>query len=368
MTSLGSSWRGACGASSGFAASSHGRHGEWSINPEPLIAFTAHEGDRDPRLRDESIDWCIQHERYVSRARLRSSLRRADPSTRSSFGTYAATVSEHTGHRWPEATQARPYEPTARSSLAPLTEPALIRLRLRALFGVGARAEILHAFVGQPRAQMTAADLARVAGYTKRNVTEELDRLELAGLLQVAAPSNQFLYRLHDRTALLDFVGRRPNVFPNWEPIFRIVTALLKAVRAIEPASETTQAIELEKLVADLGADLHDARVEPPSRARERTGTPEALQRWAVDFMRRLASGRGWPELASRARSKSGEGTMPNTIVAAAARTATATTSGWAPASASGEDPEMGWTVHRGKVGSSIANSPIHITAITRRQ
>ena len=274
-----------------------GRHDEWSIDPEPLIAFTAREGDRDPRLRDESIDWCIQHERYVSRARLKSILRRADPATQGAFGTYAATLSEHTGRSWPGATQPSPYEPTARSSLTPLTKPALLRLRLRALFGVGARAEILHAFVAEPRAQMKVADLARLTGYTKRNITEELDRLELAGLLQVAAPSNQFLYRLHHRTALLDFVGQRPKGFPSWEPIFRIVTALLDTTRATEQTTEATQAIELEKTVAGLQTDLHDARIEPPSRELERTGTPEALRQWALDLMRDLASGRAWPQL-----------------------------------------------------------------------
>ncbi|MDQ3434591.1 MAG: hypothetical protein M3481_07935 [Actinomycetota bacterium] len=272
-----------------------GRHDQWSIDPEPLIAFTAREGNRDPRLRDESIDWCIQHQRYVSRARLKSTLKRADPATRDAFGAYAATLAEHTGRSWPGATAPRPYEPTARSRLAHLTRPTLIRLRLRALFGVGARAEILHAFVGQPHAQLTAADLARLTGYTKRNITEELDRLELAGLLQVAAPSNQFLYRLHDRTALLDFVGPRPDVFPNWESIFRIVTALLDTVRATEAAPETTQAIELEKALAGLQLDLHEARIDAPSRERVRAGTPDVVNEWALELMRALATGRGWP-------------------------------------------------------------------------
>jgi hypothetical protein len=274
-----------------------GRHDRWSIDPEPLIAFTAGVGDRDPRLRDESIDWCVQYERYVSRARLRGILRRSDASTRSEFGTYAATLAEHTGRSWPGASQPRPYQPSGRSSLTPLTRPALIRVRLRALFGVGARAEILHAFVARPSARVTAAELARLTGYTKRNVTDELDRLELAGLLQVAAPSNQFLYRLHHRSALLSFVGERPAVFPNWEPLLRVVSALLNRVAAIETAPETVQAIELEKLVAELEADLRDARIPPPGSERQRVATPEALQSWAFDFMRKVATGDGWDEL-----------------------------------------------------------------------
>jgi hypothetical protein len=275
-----------------------GRHDEWSIDPEPLIATTARLGDRDPRLRDESIDWCIQYERYLSLARLRGVLRRVDSATRGAFGSYAATLSQHTGRSWPGASEPQPYEPSRRSQLAPLVRPALIRMRLRALFGVGARAEILHAFSAQPQAHMTAAELSRLTGYTKRNVTDELDRLELAGLLQVAAPSNQFVYRLHDGTALLAFVGERPRVFPNWEPLFRIVAALLDATRAIEIASETAQAIELEKLVAGIAHDLQGARIPLPPGERERTGTPEALMSWAVDFMRSLASGTGWQELS----------------------------------------------------------------------
>jgi hypothetical protein len=274
-----------------------GRHDQWSIDPEPLIAFTARIGERDPRLRDESIDWCIQYERYVSRARLRGILRRSDAFTRSEFGPYAATVSEHTGRPWPEASKPRPYQPSGRSSLTPLIRPALIRMRLRALFGVGARAEILHAFIARPSAHVTGAEFARLTGYTKRNVSDELDRLELAGLLQVAAPSNQFLYRLHDRSALLSFVGERPEVFPSWEPLFRVVSALLNGLAAIEDAPETVQAIELEKLVASLEPDLRDAHIPPPARERERAGTPDALRSWAFDFMRKLASGRGWDEL-----------------------------------------------------------------------
>lgn len=274
-----------------------GRHNQWSIDPEPLIVFTADLGDRDPRLRDESLDWCIQYERYVSRARLRAILRRADTSTRTEFGAYAATLSEHTGRSWPGATRPLRYQPSGRSRLTPLTRPALIRLRLRALFGVGARAEILHAFLARPTAQATGAELARLTGYTKRNVTDELERLELAGLLQVAAPSNHFLYRLHDRDALLAFAGERPRVFPNWEPLLRVVTALLHGVSAIETAAPTVQAIELEKRVAELGPDLHDARVPPPAAERQRPGTSDALADWAVRFMRQLASGDGWPEL-----------------------------------------------------------------------
>ena len=58
---------------------------------------------------------------------------------------------------------------------------------------------------------------------------------------------------------------------------------------------------------------------------------------------------------------------MPKKIVAAANRTATHATSGWARASASGDQPATGLTRRGGIVGSSTSTRPIHITAITRR-
>src|SRR3712207_4673357 len=90
-------------------------HASSAIDPEPLILFTAGLGDPDPRLRDESTDWCIRYDRYISAARLRKLLRRCRPKARVAFGEYAATVNAHGRHAWPGATEPRPYHPTGRS-------------------------------------------------------------------------------------------------------------------------------------------------------------------------------------------------------------------------------------------------------------
>ena len=271
-----------------------GRHEDWSIDPEALVVFTARVAGEDPRLRDEALDWCINNERHVSRARLKGILRRADEVTREAFGPFAATVAEHTGHAWPMATEAWSYQTTRRSTLASLAGPSLIRLRLRALFGVGARSEILHAFVAEPHSRMTAAGLARLTGYSKRNIAEELDQLALAGLLQVATPTNQWLYRLTDPDALLAFVGERPRLFPNWEPALRVVAAVIASDRSPQPGSPTVQTIEWEKLLAGLAPDLHDAEIAaPPAQPRWRPGgVPKLGLRPAAGLFKRRWMGR----------------------------------------------------------------------------
>src|SRR5262245_61784017 len=45
-------------------------HADWNVDVEALIILTAALEDADPRLRDESTDWCIRYARFVSSARL----------------------------------------------------------------------------------------------------------------------------------------------------------------------------------------------------------------------------------------------------------------------------------------------------------
>src|SRR5436309_4578476 len=118
-------------------------HTSHAIDPELLLIFTAWLGDADPRLRDESTDWCIRYGRYVAGARFKNFLSDEPDDVRRSFGTYAATVGAHSQLRWPYATKPRRYQPTKRSKIENFRSPSLISLRLRGLFGTTARAEIV---------------------------------------------------------------------------------------------------------------------------------------------------------------------------------------------------------------------------------
>src|SRR5258708_844310 len=141
------------------------RHAQWAVDPEPLILFTAASTELDPRLRDESTDWCVHYGRYVSVTRLRNLLRVEPDERQSSFETFAATVNAHSDLRWPSRQEARDYRRTGRSTVSSFAPPALIALRLRALFGVGARADILRVFVAEPSHLFTSSDLVPDVNY-----------------------------------------------------------------------------------------------------------------------------------------------------------------------------------------------------------
>ena len=266
------------------------RHTSHAIDPEPLILFTAFLGDTDPRLRDEATDWCITYGRYVSAARLKNLLALEPPEARAAFGGFAATVNAHSGLRWPEASEPRRYRRTARSETPDFRRPSLVVLRLRALFGVGARAEILRAFLAEASAEPTAADLAGDAGYTKRNIAEVLDALRLAGLLDVIPFRNQLRYRLAQPAELVALAGNLPASFPNWRSIFRIIERLMTTAQKAAGLRSNVRSVEVARTLHDLSDDLRLVGMKPPS-AEEGKDAWKTFAPWALETAQTWASG-----------------------------------------------------------------------------
>jgi DNA-binding transcriptional ArsR family regulator len=235
-------------------------HTDWAVDPEPLILFTAWLGDVDPRLRDEATDWCVQNCRHISKARLKNLLREQPDDVGAAFGEFAATVGAHAGISWPGATHPRRYKVTGRSTLPNLDRPSLVWLRLRALFGVSARAEILRCFLARGGGTMSVAELAVATGYTKRNVAEECDILQRAGVLSVRTRGNRFYYSLARRTELKAFVGEMPAVLPDWTAILNVARELVALELRSEGKERTTVPVHARKtlrLISDYLDDLH---------------------------------------------------------------------------------------------------------------
>lgn len=267
------------------------RHTSHAIDPELLILFTSFLGDADPRLRDESTDWSIAYGRYVSAARLKNLVASETPEAAQAFGEFAATVNAHSGFRWPGATEPRHFKRTGRSEVPDFSRPSLIAFRLRALFGVAARAEIVRAFAVDPSVMLSAADLAGEAGYTKRNVAMTLDALRMAGLLEVVPARNQFRYRLARSGELSALIGELPSSFPKWRSIFRIVEVLLEMARTGEKLPPRVRSVEAARTLHDLEADLRVVGARGPSPETRPQDLWRRLERWAIEVATAWATG-----------------------------------------------------------------------------
>jgi len=265
------------------------RHTDWAIDPEPLILFTAALGDADQRLRDESTDWCIRYHRYVSVARLRNLLRDTWSDVGDGFGEYAATVNAHARAGWPQATVPRPYRPTGRSKLEDFRRPALLVLRLRALFGVTARADLVGTLVAQPDRDFATADLAEAVGFTKRSVQNELEALRLAGLVESVLVRNQRRNRLARRNEVLAFLAPCPSHFPRWNPFLRILFAGGEVLLRTETLAPMVQAVEAKRTLRSLEGDLRRAGIAPP-RDVQGAAFCDAFATWVLDLAEHLAN------------------------------------------------------------------------------
>jgi len=263
-----------------LGVSAVGRAEEHVVDPEALVALTAELGDADARLRDASIDWCIAYGRYVNTTRLRRVVDEVGARPEAT-GEYAGTVAAGGGPRWPMASDPRPgYRSRGKARLEHLDSTPRLILRLRAAFGVNARADVLAALALRPGAALTLADLARITRFTKRNVALTVDALALAGLVELEAVGNE-------RRASLRRERLRPwlptvRVEPvEWVDRFRVGLATLQFLAGQQPTKRSVRAIEARVLVRDLQPAIRRALLPQPETGRLGEAFGDAFDEWA---------------------------------------------------------------------------------------
>ena len=211
-----------------------------AVDVEALSYFTAYVADHDPRLRDEVADWWHQFERHVSGPRLNAMAH--------SFGDleWKAMVLS-----FPSAKKL-----SGKSRLDRLDTPARTLLRMRAVFGANARAEVLLEMLTSSSDEgWTALALSEI-GYSKRNIAMVLESLALGGLLTATNESNRVRYRLTDRQALARILAPLPQLSGQWHLRLPIVARFLVLASRIERKDAVTQGVEAQKLVAKLQPEL----------------------------------------------------------------------------------------------------------------
>lgn len=265
------------------------RHSDDVIDLEPLIAFTAVHGDLDARLRDESIDWVLTYGTYVSKARLKNVLGQWDLSKDALFREYAETVNAHSNLAWPAGRgKGSTFRSRSRALLEDLSRPALLSLRIRAVFGVGARAELLRVLLCHQQTAMTAADLSVETSYTKRNVLNELEPLRLAGLVKSFRAVNADRFSLAKPAELIGLVGPVPSRSTRWTSTFRALHLLLELTTRAGRQSILENAVRAARFVTEQRDLLTTAEMYPPSLPTG-AGAWKALLEWAVMHARSFA-------------------------------------------------------------------------------
>ena len=220
------------------------------VDPEALIALTAELGDADARLRDLSTDWCVAFGRYINGSRLKQVAREIGTPD-DMIGEYVATVAASGGPAWPMGTRPRPdYVRRGKARLDSAESRPRLRIRLRAAFGVNARADILAALLATSPGGLNAADLARITRFTKPNIASALDALLLAGLVTARAVGNERRFAVPPKVPILP--GLRPPVSQaDWVATFAVALGVLR-LSGRDDMSTTVRAIEARRLIGRL--------------------------------------------------------------------------------------------------------------------
>ncbi len=268
-------------------------HGDCAIDPEPLILFTAGLGDADSRLRDEATDWCIRYGQLVAGARLKNLIGDESDRVRAGYGEFAATVSSCSSHRWPGATTRREHTVRERPRVQAFNRPSQIVLRLRALLGVGGRADIIRAFLASPESAFSAADLATETSYTKRNMAQVLEALRLADVVQAFPIRNQIHYRMPRERIdqLREQLSPVPASFVRWPPVLHVLTAVYETMQLFESKNKNIRGVEARAAVERLADAIRVARFPEPRRNVRGSEFWDEFVSWSLALAGNLAAG-----------------------------------------------------------------------------
>ncbi len=259
------------------------------VDPEALVALTAELGDTDARLRDVSTDWCITYGRYVNGSRLRQVARELGTPPEA-IGEYVATVAAAGGPAWPMATRPRPdYKPRGKARLESAAPLPRLRIRLRAAFGVNARADVLAALLARTGIPLSVADLARRTRFTKPNVAFAVDALVLAGLLEARSVGNERRLLLAGDGEILP--GLRPGVEqPDWVARFGVALAVIRFLEIRDGMSPAVRSVEARSVVERLLGEILTERLPQPNFDAPGEQFERAFDQWVGELSRYLAT------------------------------------------------------------------------------
>lgn len=267
------------------------KHQKFLISLEELIILTSVLSEIDPRLRDESLDWCSQYHHFISISRLKSIMKSFSP-VNEPFSIYSATLNSISGTAWPVFQDASPLKVNLshKSCLRPLESPALLNIRARSLFGTGARADLIAFFLTHPKSDFAASDVAEI-GYSKRNLAEILEEFCLCGLFDKFLVRNQQRYRLIKSSQLIKIMGPIPDYAPTWRLVFEILLPLRDCILRTEKSSGSTRVVEMRNLLISLQKQLNRLSLLPPPFQTDFNAYWNTFSQWLLEMVRKLAQG-----------------------------------------------------------------------------
>lgn len=270
------------------AAGDNPQYQDCFIDLEALIILTIALGKSDPRLLEEALDWCSKFHNFVSISRLRTLIEELGSQIYIPFSTVAETLNSISQSKWPTFAKVSPLRIILSGKSQPpnCKIPALLQLRLRAFFGVGARADLATFLLTQQSKAFTAADIVEI-GYNKRTLADILDSFSQAGLLTCSMIRNQKQYQLIKKEQLASLAGELPHLVPNWRSLMVVFLTLRDTFSKYQDHSISSTVVAIRNVLASLKEHLQKLNISPPPLSSDLTHWNSFIQ-WTVDILKNL--------------------------------------------------------------------------------
>ena len=230
------------------------------IDPEALLLLTTWLVPREPGLRPVVHDWVAKWSDLLSVQRTRNLARAFPAGVESELRAVAVTAHERgKDFRWAPVLKGERHGASggvdtvapasddlglpAGSARLPVECNALLVLRFRMAFGVGARADALTYLLARGTAWSTVTEIAQATGYTPSAIRRALDRMAEAEIV-LMVDDGTTRYRC-DATPWATLLGLQASVGPwcYWLQHFTFVTSFVEWADGIARRKLTTYAI-----------------------------------------------------------------------------------------------------------------------------
>ncbi len=281
------------------------RRRAWTVvDPEALILASLAVGDRERRLDDMVASWATDAAHLMSMQRMRTLASRFPPAVRERIGLFTGSAVAAGDKRWKRlnaAPVANEYAPRIKpTGDLRLTEGPALTLRLRAGFGVNAKADVLSVLIGFAGAAADLKVIAAATAYTERAVRTATEEMTLAGFIHEIEGRPSSFYAEPEAWAQVlqtyrsDLHGAEPEPdLPRWRfwaAVFSFLARVLEWVDAAE--SEGWSAYVAGSRARDIleahRRPLHQAQVRLP------TGPPGSGGEFLYDFEDLLGRVAAW--------------------------------------------------------------------------
>jgi DNA-binding transcriptional ArsR family regulator len=276
-----------------------GRSSPWAQDPEALLVFTFEVARADPRLFDEVLDWMARNEHLVSVRRLRTLA--TDPESRSLVEAVLAWLATHRPKaRFSATADPAPFadlalvhpaeggfpirdadeafalhgwrrvatSPSGKSTAPDLRAPINLGFRLRQLFGLGTRAEVMRVLLTAEAPRSDVKVITSAAAFARRNVVETLNALVEAGVVTPVRSGGEERYGLDRQSWLALLAIDRAPAHVDWVQLLAGLARILRWLRDEGNAERTGYLADgaARDLVEAVRPDLEYAGIVVPRR------------------------------------------------------------------------------------------------------